>query len=99
MFNIRKDGSGDIIADFEDGEIFTRRLIDDEIKKLNKKDIQEYDGFIKNREKEVKTKKDNKEAIEYLESTDWYIIRNHETGKEIPQEILTKRAEAREKIK
>ena len=31
----------------------------------------------------------------YLKDTDWYITRNTETGKEIPADILAKRAQAR----
>ena len=38
------------------------------------------------------------EAKYYLYSTDWYIIRQQETGKAIPEEIAIKRKEAREKI-
>ena len=34
-------------------------------------------------------------AINYLNSTDWYTARKIETGKEIPQEVLEKRAQAR----
>jgi len=33
--------------------------------------------------------------LEYLASTDWYIVRRAETGVEVPQEVLDKRAEAR----
>lgn len=35
------------------------------------------------------------EAKSYLDSTDWYITRFAETGIEIPQEVKTKRLEAR----
>lgn len=34
-------------------------------------------------------------AAEYLRSTDWYVTRLAETGKPIPEEVLTGRAEAR----
>ena len=34
-------------------------------------------------------------AIQYLKETDWYATRKAETGKEIPDDILTKRAQAR----
>lgn len=37
----------------------------------------------------------NAEAKEYLASTDWDITRFTETGKEIPEEVKTKRDEAR----
>lgn len=35
------------------------------------------------------------EAKEYLASTDWYVTRFTETGKEIPEEVKIKREEAR----
>jgi len=34
-------------------------------------------------------------AKAYLKETDWYVSRYSETGTEIPEEILTKRAQAR----
>jgi len=40
----------------------------------------------------------NKVARDYLDSTDWYIIRNIETGVVTPADILTKRQTAREAI-
>lgn len=40
----------------------------------------------------------NKEAEEFLLKTDWYIIRQLETGVPCPIEILNKRTEARNKI-
>jgi len=45
----------------------------------------------------VRTKQviDNAEARAYLASTDWYIVRKQETGKDVPAEVLTKREEAR----
>jgi len=36
--------------------------------------------------------------LAYLAETDWYVIRNQETGVAIPQDILTARAEARAAI-
>lgn len=35
------------------------------------------------------------EARQYLNSTDWYFARLAETGQAVPDEVLTKRAEAR----
>ncbi len=32
---------------------------------------------------------------EYLANTDWYVIRENETGKKIPEEIANKRRQAR----
>ena len=40
----------------------------------------------------------NNEARAYLTSTDWYVIRLTETGTAIPQDILTNRQQARERI-
>lgn len=34
----------------------------------------------------------------YLSSTDWYATRMAETGKAIPEEIITERAKARDRI-
>ena len=34
-------------------------------------------------------------ALQYLKETDWYATRKAETGKAIPNDILTKRAQAR----
>jgi len=36
--------------------------------------------------------------LEYLNQTDWYVVRSIETGKSIPAEVTTKRAEARASI-
>ena len=41
----------------------------------------------------------NYQARQYLAETDWYVTRKAETGKAIPDDILTKRQEAREKVK
>ena len=41
----------------------------------------------------------NYDARKYLADTDWYVTRKAETGKAIPDDILTKRQEAREKVK
>ena len=35
-------------------------------------------------------------AREYLNSTDWYVFRKTETGKDIPEDVTQKRAAARE---
>lgn len=40
----------------------------------------------------------NKKNLQYLAETDWYLVRKNETGKEIPEEVLTKRQEARDAI-
>lgn len=38
------------------------------------------------------------QAIQYLQSTDWYAIRQVETGKVIPEEIRTARQAARDEL-
>ena len=41
----------------------------------------------------------NKENQDYLNNTDWYVIRKNETGIDIPEDVTTKRQEAREAIR
>lgn len=41
---------------------------------------------------------ENAEARFYLSNTDWYVIRQQETGEAIPAEILAERAAARERV-
>lgn len=41
----------------------------------------------------------NEEARAYLAATDWYIVREAETGRHVPQEVLDKRAAARATVK
>jgi len=41
---------------------------------------------------------DNAANKAFLLETDWYVTRNQETGKAIPQEILIQRQEARDAI-
>lgn len=40
----------------------------------------------------------NATARNYLDKTDWYVIRHQETGEPVPPEILTLRTEARAKV-
>lgn len=44
------------------------------------------------------SEKEQAEARQFLNSTDWYVTRMQETGKPIPQDISDKRAAAREKL-
>jgi hypothetical protein len=37
-------------------------------------------------------------AYSYLNSTDWYVVRKADTGKAIPEDVTTKRIEARQTI-
>ena len=56
-------------------------------------------GIIDTYEDPPKTQEQiNKEAQDFLDSTDWYIIRLTETGVAVPDEILTQRQVAREAI-
>lgn len=41
----------------------------------------------------------NYDARKYLAETDWYVTRKAETGKAIPDDIATKRQEARERVR
>ena len=59
---------------------------------LTQKQVDERDAAL--RQEEV-----NREARGYLSETDWYIVRNMETGAEVPKEILVKQAEARAAVR
>lgn len=56
----------------------------------------EYDAHVnpKPTPEQIQQAKDQ-ESLAYLSSTDWYITRQAETGKAIPQDVLDARAEAR----
>lgn len=57
------------------------------------------DGYVIEKEKELSEVEANIsnafKAREYLNSTDWYVIRNIENGSAIPDEVATKRLESR----
>lgn len=40
----------------------------------------------------------NDEHLKYLQSTDWYVVRKADTGKDIPSDVATKRQTARDAI-
>lgn len=40
----------------------------------------------------------NREAREYLAETDWYVVRELDTGVAMPDEVRQKRAEARKSV-
>jgi len=40
----------------------------------------------------------NREARQYLADTDWYVIRQADTGEPIPDEVKQKRSEARNRV-
>lgn len=41
----------------------------------------------------------NTEARQYLRDTDWYVVRYQETGVEIPEDVLSERQAARDRVK
>lgn len=43
-------------------------------------------------------KRSMEDALAYLHETDWFVLRSHETGKEIPEDVKQKRQLARESI-
>lgn len=59
----------------------------------------EYTIEIEDITSEVEQQKANAEALAYLASTDWLMIRELEIGKPMPEEIKIKRQEARDKVK
>ena len=72
----------------------------DEIRRLEKRIVADENGrpMLADPEPTDPQIQINAEARAYLDSTDWYVIRQQETGQEIPAEILTKRQEARDSI-
>jgi len=68
-----------------------------EDQELTEEQVQEVEAFITTIESDP-VAQTNMESLQYLAETDWYVTRKYETGKAIPQEILTKRQTAREAI-
>ena len=50
-------------------------------------------------EEDIKSEEDRVFAIDYLKSTDWYVIRKFETGSEIPIEVSNSRNKSREVLR
>lgn len=67
---------------------------------LTQFEIKKYVFKEKTKEEEdlIKQRQISAEALKYLSDTDWYVIRQVETNKPIPQDILDARAEARTQI-
>ena len=61
----------------------------------NQHNYVESDGSTKLVEEALTSEQKIIEAKIYLSSTDWYVIREADSGKEMPSDIKTKRAEAR----
>ena len=81
IFGFELDGSQDHLITEDMKEILI-----EEIQAINKAKEDEYKNTIEYKIQEAKA---------YLISTDWYITRFIETGKEIPEDIKLKREEAR----
>ena len=64
---------------------------------IGERDVTKYQAVLSDTtRKDLETQAAvNKTNREYLASTDWYSIRKVETGVEVPDDVLTKRAEAR----
>lgn len=58
----------------------------------------EFDLIVEDISSQVYQDKINEEALQFLGSTDWLIIRELETGVVCPEEIKEQRAEARLKV-
>jgi hypothetical protein len=69
----------------------------DEDHELTEEQVQEVEAFITTIDSDP-VAQTNMESLQYLAETDWYVIRNQETGVAIPTEVLTKRQTAREAI-
>jgi hypothetical protein len=95
---LASDGSGDLPADAVEvtAEQHQQLL---EAQSTGKEIVAGIDGFPVISEpfvsEEDKRHATNATARQYLDSTDWYIIRQQETGVAVPQEILDKRQAAR----
>ena len=85
-----KETEKDVISKFEiDGDTTTQTILrGTELEKFLESGI-EYEPYVE------PTPDDATIALEYLSSTDWYVTRMAETGKEIPQDVLDKRKFAR----
>jgi len=64
---------------------------------LTTEQIQEIEDYIADITADPVTQT-NMDSQIYLAETDWYVVRKFETGIDIPQDILTARAEARASI-
>lgn len=60
--------------------------------------VEEYTIEVQDITAEVEQERINREALEYLASTDWMVLRAADGGKSVPEEIKQARAEARARI-
>ena len=100
MKNLRENKRGGIDCDIEHPEfgLIPYTLSDKEVDEVNAKKIK-VKKLTKSETELVESENIIREAREFLDSTNHQVLELLETGQEIPQELLTKRAEAREKIK
>lgn len=61
--------------------------------------LAEYEIIEEDITEQLAQAKANQEALAYLSKTDWYIVRQMDSGEPVPPEVKQKRAEARERIK
>jgi len=77
------------------------KIVDGKIIPLTEEEITQRnaDAIKAQEEQAIQIIKDGIDAnLEYLSSTDWYVVRFSETGIVIPAEVATARAEARANI-
>ena len=95
---------GQIFEDFYPPEI---AIFCNESQKCHIEEIDSVDGhlrytIVENKDVKISDEEKAREKImkynDYLNFTDWYVTRKMETGKEIPEDILNKRKEARDEI-
>lgn len=75
------------IVDIKTGKVTQREMTPEEQAALPIIDIE------KEKQEQI-----NQESLAYLKETDWYVIRFQENGTPIPEDIITKRQEARDKV-
>ena len=64
---------------------------------LSSEEISEIETYLETVEENT-TESANFRARDFLRQTDWYVVRQMETGEAIPVNVLADRAEARENI-
>jgi len=66
---------------------------------INEQETPEYAAYLLSDEYAWLQQRDiNRDNKTYLASTDWYVIREADTGEAMPADVKTKRAEARTSI-
>lgn len=100
MKNLRENTRGGIDCDIDHPEfgMIAYTLSDKEVEEVKAKKLK-VKKLTKSESELVEAENIIREAKEFLDSTNHQVLELLETGQEIPSELLTKRAEAREKIK